>query len=390
MATKRKLSTRLGGRSPKKQKTAQSSNSSDSASSTSSTDTEGSLADFVVHDSSSDSSSEEDNYSDVDSSDDSISGSIRTKSSDDSESSFVSETPTSLAGSFVDDFPSESETTETSDLPTNNSQSESFVHSGDPAGSHTSSKSTTSTDSSLEIVGHNRSLLPEDDPASAIFIINLDGFYGGLGEVPPDGNCGYRALGEGLKEQSGILDGTATRPVRSSRVPQLVRNELVDWFLEHKDWYMDPAFIQHRLDSDTTAAKIVTRIKGPGHPFDRSHWFADPFDCQLFADRFQCIVLLLRMPNSAAFVLFHPSTRTDTRTVDSYLNDLTTPVVCASFKNGHASRVKINGVDTQGFRDYLKEGRYATTDGNGTIESFPFVRVFHWSDGGLQTTGDEE
>lgn len=235
-----------------------------------------------------------------------------------------------------------------------------------------------------------------DDPSTDITVIpkapltpaidtsalaQLGEHYAGTTFMPADGNCGYRALATALAEQGVRFNFTNWR----GTLLENVRDELAKWLTDNGSHYLHQQFRQHQTAPDETIKEAARRIKGPGHPTETSCWFTAPLDCQIFADRFQCIVLISPMRNSSYLHLYIPTTRGSLTmfparniTVDQALSDTTLPVVGAAFNLGHADRLDFEDVKDVGFRNLLRDGLTSAGTGENGQSRDAFVRVFEW------------
>lgn len=247
--------------------------------------------------------------------------------------------------------------------------------------SSTSAASGTSSNSSVTFV----SIAPVTSPSnSAINLIRAHNITVGTTPVAADGNCGYRALGTALLDQGFDLHFTV-RSTRSTTLPQKLRNELVKWITDKQSHYFDPRFKHHYASSNDTLQQVIRRIKGPADPVNSSCWFSTPLDCQLFADRFQCIVLIAPIQNASYLQLYHPTTRGNLDlfpsrniTTDEAILDPSFPVAAALFNTGHATRLDFSNPNGIHFRALLSNGRSPSYDSNGSQTRGGFVRVFNW------------
>ncbi|RPA70697.1 hypothetical protein BJ508DRAFT_316296, partial [Ascobolus immersus RN42] len=269
--------------------------------SVSSDDTEGSLKDFIIHDTSSE---EDDTDSEGESSkddDSSWNGSVRTATSSDSESSFVSRSPPSPTVAdvdFSDDFSEDSECSSPS------GQSELSHEGSQQTSSYKESSNEESSDVSVEesedisigfpdkeSLGGQKDLVESQAcnnasraaiqftainglapcgqnssrdqqvsthlSSSALSSLMDAGLLDGFVRMDKDAGGFLGALGKALQEQGYYFeaDTTFSGPVCDSCIAMQLRNEMVKWFSSSSFWYLDPT-LGHFFDKELQSSDI--------------------------------------------------------------------------------------------------------------------------------------
>lgn len=183
-----------------------------------------------------------------------------------------------------------------------------------------------------------------------------------LVNVRGDGNCGYRVLWEMLMDVARKPDGsTINSPAIRYADRQLdqhkdVRAQLHGFFTDHQQHYINSQFL-----GNTTVHSHSLRLQRPANDpiTDTSQFFSLTMDIQLFCDKYQAMVLLLRGGKTSKFELHHPtrdfSVQTKSRrnftAAECLDKDAMSLFGFWSF-DGHAQYLRFN--DSPSFRNWIK------------------------------------